>query len=151
MKHTVLNQLENFGVGASLRHNTSAAYRRMYDVPVHEWEVLVFSREGGDTMEDTYQLTSMEYRAFGSDTVKLTQAYFKSLATRMDRVRSLGRKREFTAWCKLQGFEPKTLASLQNTERWRAKFNTDCRCFHEFADVLGGYDRLDEFLDTTIR
>lgn len=158
MKRNIFQQMVSFGLAVELNYGgedrLDGNYRQTaFASSVHTWRVKITSRRTPDyVLEDWHKATQMEHMSFQSDMTVLADKYLKTLMGRVERVRNLGADRTFTAWCKSMGVRP---ADLKNSpggqDYWRRRFEEDCRVARELAELIGGDDKVDELLSTTIR
>lgn len=154
MKQTILQQMATYGLAVEFSYGGEARYdgnyrRTALASSVHSWNVRITSRRReGVSLEDFHSATVMEYTKSSNDITVLVDKYLRTLLGRVERVRLLGTKRTFTGWCKLMGLRP---ADLGNQEFWRYRFDQDCRAARDLAALLGGDDKVEELLSTTIR
>ena len=158
MKHSILQQMATSGLAVEFKYGGEGRYdgnyrRTAFDSSIHTWSVRITSRRTEDyVLEDWYGATRMEHASFKNDATVLADKYLRTLMGRIERVRSLGADRTFTGWCKLMGVRPADLkGSAGGQEHWRYRFDQDCRVAREFAELLGGDDKVESFLSTTIR
>lgn len=153
MNKDILTQLAVFRLAAEFRYSGPESWRGMVGPPVHHWKVLVTNRANPSmVLEDGHTTTKNEYLAAQQGVLDLTDRYFKTLMGRVERVRKLKDRRNFTAWCSLSGVRPDDLKKHPSQQSfWRSRFDGDCRVAEEFTELLGGTDRVEEFLSTTIR
>jgi len=129
-------------------------YRRTaLNSSVHSWQVRMASRRTEAlVLEDRFAATPMEHASTKTDTLVLVDKYLRALMGRIQRIRLLGDERTFTGWCKLMGVRPADLKGRAGgQEFWRSQFDRDCQVAREFTELIGGDEKVDEFLSTTIR
>lgn len=158
VKQSIIQQMVLFGLAVELNYGGEGRhdgnYRQTaFASSVHTWRVKISSRRApGYVLEDWHRATQMEHAAFQNDATVLADKYLRTLIGRVERVRNLGEGRTFTAWCKFMGVRPADLkGSAGGQEYWRHRFEEDCRVTRELAELLGGDDRVEELLSTTIR
>jgi hypothetical protein len=158
VKHSILRQLGVFGLTVEFKYGGEDRYdgnyrRTAFESSVHAWQVRITSRRTEDyVLEDTYSATRMEYPSAKGDALVLADTYLRTLMGRIERVRKLGNQRTFTGWCKAMGVRPADLKGRAGgQEFWRGQFDRDCQVARDFAELIGGDDRVEEFLSTTIR
>jgi hypothetical protein len=158
VKLSILQQMAVSGLAVEFKYGGEDRYNGNYrktafDTSVHSWHVRIPSRHTEDyVLEDRFSATRMEYAAFENDATLLADRYLRTLMGRIERVRGLGEGRTFTGWCKAVGVRPADLKGRAGSQIfWRDQFDQDCKAAREFAELLGGDDKVEELLSTTIR
>jgi hypothetical protein len=157
VKHSIIEQLAVYGLDVELCYSGEGRYDGNYRLialasQVHTWRVRITSRRTENAvLEDSFSATALEHRQMRRDTVALAEKYLLTLMGRIERVRNL-EARTFTQWCKAMGVRTADLNGPSGNQwHWRQNFEQDCRAAREFAELLGGDDKVDEFLSTTTR
>lgn len=157
MKHSIIEQLAVYGLDVEFGYSGEGRYdgnyrRTALTSQVHTWRVRLTSRRTEDVvLEDSFSATLMEHQQMRRDAVALAEKYLLTLMGRIERVQNL-KARTFTHWCKAMGVRTADLqGTSSNQEYWRYRFDQDCQVARDFAELLGGDDKVDEFLSTTTR
>lgn len=119
---------------------------------VHVWAVQLLGGHPTALVSDRYRSTRNEYEAVRAKETSLTEQYMISFTERMNRLLALGgATADYGAWLDDRGvaFGVNTEADWGSQEFWKARFDTDVRCFKEFQKVICGADRAREFLSAT--
>lgn len=154
MQQSIHQQLITFGVQAKFLYLGVERLSPARAEEVHAWGVSLTRGTGPSQVElkDRYRSTANEYQAIKAGETTVTEEYVTDLVERVEGVLENGLL-DYEEWLTLRGvcFGVTIEDTPANQGFWRDRFRHDVHCTRQLTRILGGNERLHEFLSTLIR